>query len=217
MSTAARRDPGPGLADTFAAVAAGLTGPSISVRELLALIGEQSLLLACVFLSVPFLLPVAIPGTSVLFGLLLALIGAGVTLNRVPWLPERLLDRRLDCAAVARALRRGARLCRGVERLARPRLLVLTDGATLNRANGVMLVFAALLLMAPLPLVPFASTLPAIAIILLAAGMAERDGVVVLMGYLAMAVASAYVGLLLVAVFWAGSGLAGLVPRFLSL
>ena len=217
MTGAALHAPVRGLAASFAAVAAGLTEPSISVRELLALIGEQSLLLACVFLSVPFLLPLAVPGTSVLFGILLALIGSGVALNRVPWLPERLLARRLERAQVERALDKAARLSRRFEWLMRPRLLALTDGATLNRVNGVMLVWAALLLMAPLPLVPFTSTLPALAIILLAAGMAERDGVVVLMGHLAMAVATAYVSLLLVAVFWAGSGLAGVLRRFLPL
>lgn len=217
MTGAALHAPVRGLAASCAAVAAGLTERSISVRELLALIGEQSLLLACVFLSVPFLLPLAVPGTSVLFGILLALIGSGVALNRVPWLPERLLARRLERAQVERALDKAARLSRRFEWLVRPRLLALTDGATLNRVNGVMLVWAALLLMAPLPLVPFTSTLPAVAIILLAAGMAERDGVVVLMGHLAMAVATAYVTLLLVAVFWAGSGLAGLLRRFLPL
>ena len=217
MTGAALHAPVRGLAASFASVAAGLTEPSISVRELLALIGEQSLLLACVFLSVPFLLPVAVPGTSVLFGILLALIGTGVALNRVPWLPERLLARRLGRAQVERALDKAARLSRRFEWLVRPRLLALTDGATLNRVNGVTLVWAALLLMAPLPLVPFTSTLPAVAIILLAAGMAERDGVVVLMGHLAMAVATAYVSLLLVAVFWAGSGLAGVLRRFLPL
>ena len=209
------RTPEQGLAATFAAAAAGLTAPTISVRELLALIGEQALLLACVFLSVPFLLPLAVPGTSVLFGVLLALIGAGVALNRVPWLPERLLARRLDCAPVVRALEQAARLCRRFERLIRPRLPALTHGATLNRVNGVVLICAALLLMAPLPLVPLAGTLPAVAIMLLAAGMAERDGVVVLLGYLAMAVASAYVVLLLIGVFRAGSGLAGMFKHFL--
>ena len=37
--------------------------------------------------------------------------------------------------------------------------------------------------MAPLPFVPFANTLPAIAIILLCLGIAERDGVLLIAGY----------------------------------
>jgi hypothetical protein len=58
--------------------------------------------------------------------------------------------------------------------------------------------------MMPLPLVPFANTLPAIAIILLCLGMAERDGLLLGIGYAVCAVATAYVGGLLWLVFAAG-------------
>jgi hypothetical protein len=188
----------------------------VTVRELLALIGEQGLLLFCVFLAVPFLFPVAIPGTSLLFGSLLALVGAGVTLNRVPWLPERLMVRPLHTDHVQKVLHRSAAVCRRIEKLFRPRLLALTHGATLNRFNGLMLIFGALLLIAPLPLIPLTNTMPAIGIILLAIGMAERDGAVVIAGYVATAVAAAYIGVLLFAVFWAGSGLADEIRAFVT-
>jgi hypothetical protein len=193
---------------TFETVAAGLPRPQVTIRELLEMIGEQGLLLFCVFVSVPFLLPVSIPGTSTVFGVLLILVGTGVTLNRVPWLPDGLLARRLDSGHVATALTRGAAVSRRFEHLIRPRILGLTHGATLNRLNGVVLIVAALLLMAPLPVIPLTNTLPAIAIILLAAGMAERDGVAVIAGYVATVVATVYIATLLYAVYWAGSGVA---------
>ncbi len=53
------------------------------------------------------------------------------------------------------------------------------------------------LLMAPLPLVPFANTLPGIGIILLCLGMAERDGVVILLGYAVTLLSALFVGTLL--------------------
>ena len=43
---------------------------------------------------------------------------------------------------------------------------------------------AVLLLMAPMPLVPFVNSMPALAIMLLCFGMAERDGGVIALGYL---------------------------------
>ncbi|MCZ8130081.1 MAG: exopolysaccharide biosynthesis protein [Steroidobacteraceae bacterium] len=201
---------------TFDGAADALPSPEVSIRQLLELIGEQGLLLFCVFLAVPFLLPVSIPGTSTVFGLLLLLVGAGVTANRVPWLPNGLLSRRLNSAHVATVLRKSAAASRRFEKLIRPRLLALTHGATLNRINGLMLVLVALLLMAPLPLFPFTNTAPAIAIVLLAVGMAERDGVIVIAGYVATAVATAYIGLLLYGVFWAGSGILDRVWEFLG-
>lgn len=180
----------------------------MTVRELLELIGEQGLLLFCVFLGVPFLLPVAIPGTSTVFGVLLILVGVGVTLNRVPWLPERLLGRSMSSDHVASALRKAASISRRFEHLIRPRWLGLTHGPTLGRFNGVMLVFAALLLMAPLPGIPLTNTVPAIGIILLAIGMAERDGIAVVGGYVMTVVSAVYIGGLLYAVFWLGADVA---------
>ena len=73
------------------------------MRDLLELIGEQGMLLVCVFLTLPFLLPVSIPGVSTVFGLAIILIGVGVTLNRVPWLPRRILDRPLSTAPIKHA------------------------------------------------------------------------------------------------------------------
>jgi hypothetical protein len=70
--------------------------------------------------------------------------------------------------------------------------------------HGVTLVVVVLLLMAPLPLVPFANTLPAIAIILLCLGIAERDGVLLLGGYAVALVSTVYIGSLLWLVVHAG-------------
>lgn len=64
---------------------------------------------------------------------------------------------------------------------------------------------AVLVLMAPLPLVPFANILPAVAIILLCLGMAERDGALILLGHLVATLSTAYVGLLLWLAAKAGS------------
>ncbi|MGH8129617.1 MAG: exopolysaccharide biosynthesis protein, partial [Steroidobacteraceae bacterium] len=60
------------------------------------------------------------------------------------------------------------------------------------------------LLMAPIPLVPFVNSLPALAIILLCFGMAERDGVVIALGYVTTLVSAVYVGGLMVLVLYAG-------------
>jgi hypothetical protein len=52
--------------------------------------------------------------------------------------------------------------------------------------------------------VPFANTLPAIAIILLCLGIAERDGVLLLIGYVVALISTAYIGALLWLVVKAG-------------
>ena len=74
--------------------------------------------------------------------------------------------------------------------------------AGLNRrirweAIVAVLVLAVLLLMAPLPFVPFANTLPGIGIILLCLGMAERDGMVIVGGYVVTLVSAVAIAALI--------------------
>ena len=174
-----------------------------SLRQLLEQIGEQGLLLFVVVLCIPFLFPVGPPGISTAFGLVILLVGWGVARNRVPCLPDRLLDRPLSAASVRPVLVKGRDVCRRLERVVRPRWLQVTAGERVNVLHGSALVFAALVLMAPLPFVPFSNTLPGGAILLLALGMAERDGLLVTAGYGVLLFATLYVGGMLSGIVWA--------------
>jgi hypothetical protein len=154
----------------------------LTLRTLLTWLGERGLLIFCMILTIPFLLPVSIPGTSTPFGLLIALNAVGLTLHKSPWLPARLMNRRIAMHQLVPMLEKGVQLFKRLERLIRPRLLPLTHRATIGRFNVMLLGFAGLLLTAPLPL-PFSNTLPAYAVLLLAMGSLERDGYAVLAGY----------------------------------
>lgn len=198
------RNPETRLSEALAATATALRGHEVTLRELLALIGEQGLLVFCAILAVPFLLPITLPMMSTLFGLPMLLIGSAIMLNRVVWLPARLLDRQLPAATVQQVLQRTSGWAAQFEHLVQPRLLGLSGGAVVNVINGGLLVLSVVALMAPLPLVPFANTLPGIAIVLLCLGMAERDGILILVGYFATLVAVTYVFGLLLLVVYAG-------------
>ena len=205
MTAVQFRNPEVRLSAALDATRRAVTGHEVTLRELLGHVGEQGLLVFCAILAMPFLLPVTIPFTSTALGAPMLLIGIAVVLNRVPWLPSRLLDRALPSTTVQHVLERAAHAADRFEHLVRPRLLALTDNALANSIHGVVLVSAVLVLMAPLPLVPFANTLPAIGVILLCLGMAERDGAVILLGHLVTLVATAYVGSLLWLAARAGS------------
>ena len=90
------------------------------------------------------------------------------------------------------------------EHLVRPRWLGLTGGRAVNALNGALILLAVLLLMAPLPLIPFVNSVPALAVILLCFGMAERDGGVIALGYFVTLVSAIYVGGLMVFILYAG-------------
>jgi Uncharacterized ABC-type transport system, permease components len=182
-----------------------LTGHDVSLRELLGSVGEQGLLVFCAILAMPFMLPVSVPFMSTAFGTPMLLIGFAVMVNRVPWLPNRVLQHRIDGETVQHVLVRAAGTAAKFEHLVRPRMHALTASQAINRCNGLTLIVAVLILMAPLPLVPFANTLPAIGILFLCLGIAERDGMLVLLGYGVTLVSGLYVGTLLWLVVEAGS------------
>ena len=185
-----------------------IDGTTITLRRLLVLVGEHGLLFICALLTIPFLIPVSIPGVSTVFGAAIILVSIGITLNRLPWLPDRLMDRELDAVKLSGILRRGVNVVARVERYIRPRAGSVTDGPVAGRVNGLALIFAGGLLMAPLGLIPFSNTLPAFAILLLAVGMAQKDGVVVLAGYAMIVATLVYFGALAWLAFAAGQGIA---------
>ncbi len=205
------QDTGSTLSEALSRTASSIQGDAITLRQLMELIGEQGLLLFCMFLTVPFLLPVSIPGVSTVFGLVIILIGIGVTVNRLPWLPARLMNRMLATDSLIQAMEKGATMFARLDRLIRPRLLVLTDGAVINRINGLALVLGGILLLFPFGLVPFSNTLPAFAILFLAVGILQRDGLFIIAGHLMNVATIIYFGALFIGALLAGQGIMALI------
>lgn len=196
--------------DTIAHILASVRSDTISVRELLALMGEQGLLMLCALMTLPFLFPVSIPGVSTVFGAAILLIGVAITLGTLPWLPVFVADRQLDWRRLRPALARGMGFLRKVDRFLKPhRLSFLSNSVVMARVNGLALVFAAFLLMLPLGLVPFSNTLPGVAILFLAIGISQRDGALVAAGYVMIALTLAYFGFLAWAAWAGGRSLIG--------
>jgi hypothetical protein len=178
-------------------LARNLPPEGMTLGALLTQLGTRAELIVCMLLTVPFLLPLSIPGSSIPFGLLIALQGLGLFMQRAPWLPKRLSARRLTQAHLGTLLTKGGQLFSRLERFIHPRLSLLTQGTPIRRVNGLLLVLSGLLLTAPLPL-PFSNTLPAYGALLLAAGSLERDGACILAGYVMVLLTLLYFGALAV-------------------
>lgn len=179
------------FSEVLSEIARAIPAKGLTLRELLERLGERSLLVLCMFLTIPFLLPISIPGSSVPFGLIIALNGVGIVTGRSPWLPDRLLKHHLRAEHLIVMLKKGTRLFTRIEKLTHPRLFAFTHGSTMARLNGMLIVLSGLLLMSPLPL-PLSNTLPAYASLFLAAGNLERDGYLVAAGYVMLLLTLAY-------------------------
>ncbi|MGA1079468.1 MAG: exopolysaccharide biosynthesis protein, partial [Steroidobacteraceae bacterium] len=192
------------LSSAIAEARASLQGETVTLRQLLAAVGEQGILVACALMASPFLLPVTVPLMSWIFGIPMLLIGTAVVLNRLPWMPARVVDRELPGDTIRLVMDKVVGWAERVEHLIKPRWLSLSSTSVINVLNGLLILHNVVLLMAPLPLVPFANTLPAMAIVLLAIGMAERDGLVIVLGYLMTLVSTLYIGVLMALVILLG-------------
>ena len=176
----------------------------VTLVEILDLVGKDSLMLLTVFLSLVFLIPVSIPGVSTLFGAAILFIGVTRLFGRNLWLPKSFRSRIISTDKLRSALERALLWFHRLERMSRPhRLKRLTSHGLMEIANNCALILGAILLMAPFGLIPFSNTLPAIAIIFLAIGLIQRDGVCILLGYLSNFATIVYFGILI-----AGGGMA---------
>ncbi|MFC3339513.1 exopolysaccharide biosynthesis protein [Paracandidimonas soli] len=196
------------LSETLTRTIDGIQGETVTLRELMAAIGEQGLLMLCAVATLPFLIPVSIPGVSTVFGAAIVLLAIAVTLNRMPWMPKRILDRELSTASLVPALRKGVRIVSRIDTWVKPRALFLSDGH-MARFNGMVLLFGGVLLMAPFGFVPFSNTAPAVGILLLTIGMLQRDGLFVLLGYLGTILTVVYFTVLIYGAWRAGGALFG--------
>ncbi|CAD7046762.1 protein exod [Pseudorhizobium endolithicum] len=199
------------LSATLRDVISRIGGSSVTLRDLMSAVGEHGLLLLCAVAALPFLIPVSIPGVSTVFGFAIILISLAITFNRMPWLPRKILDRKLDSQKLVPALEKGVSIVSRLDNYLRPRMSSVVEGGAVNRLNGLAIAFSGVLLMFPLGLIPFSNTLPGIAVLLIATGMMQRDGLVVLAGYAFIAITVIYFSVLGFMAFSAGQGVAALL------
>lgn len=172
----------------------------VSLIEIIAIVGTDSLMLLTILLSLVFIVPVSIPGVSTVFGSGIVLIGFTRLFDRKPWLPKAIGTRKLSSEKLREGFKRALVWFRRLEKISRPhRLPGMTAKGPVTVANNLAFIFAGLLLMAPFGFVPFSNTIPALALIFLSVGMMQRDGRFILYGYLSNAATMLYFGILVAA------------------
>ena len=155
----------------------------VTLREVIYTLRGRAYHLLLILLALPFITPIPLPGLSTPFGLPIAFIALRLTLGQRPWLPMKLQRKELPPGFFAKVFTVAAGVIRILEKLLRPRLAPLTGSTLLLQLHALVLLLAALTLLLPLP-IPFTNSFPAWAILLLAGGLLERDGVAILLGYL---------------------------------
>lgn len=201
------------LSTTLKGVAESLPEGTVSVRYLLSTVGEHSMLLLCIILTIPFLTPIPLPGVSTIFGAIIMLIALGIILNRLPWLPRQVLDRPISSEQLGAVMQRGSQMSARIERFVRPRMLGLSATTSVNRLNGVVLFIGGFLLILPIPFIPLSNMIPGYGILFLSIGMLQRDGWMIVLGYLLTLATVLYFAAIAIGVILAGQSLSVLLSE----
>jgi len=166
----------------------------VTIRELLYVLRGRAYMLLVILLTLPFLQPVPLPGLSTPLGFAICLICLRLALGQRPWLPKNIQRKVLPAGFVPRVLDLAAKIISWLERVLRPRWLVLTHHPLIRQLHAFVMFVGASILLLPLP-IPFSNNLPSWSILLLACGLLERDGRAIVLGYLMFAVSIVYIWL----------------------
>ena len=177
------------LLDSFAV---GDPGDLLRLRDLLAGLDKRAFGMLLFIATLPAFIPIPIGGA--ISGPLVVLIGAQLLVGmRQPWLPEFLASRGPHRSALARFDRRISPLLAWLEKYVRPRLPAVLDHRIASMFTGLLLILLGLLLSLPIPLTNY---LFGGLLLLFALALLERDGALMLVGWIAGAISVAIFGVL---------------------
>ena len=162
----------------------------ITLRELLKLIGGPGKLLLSMLLAVPFLIPISIPGTGVIVGIIIFTIAISLFFDR-DLIPNRIMKIKISNENLTKALNTTTRVLNFLEKYIKPRLLVMNTGTITPKLNKLVFLTCSILFFLPLP-IPLTDTLPASGIFLLSAGILESDGYLILAAYIIILITIIY-------------------------
>ncbi|NML76011.1 exopolysaccharide biosynthesis protein [Rhizobium sp. S-51] len=178
--------PGTASQQLAALAEAAAASGTISLGQLLTAMGRTSIAFAILILSLPALTP--IPGPfGMVFGSCLAIVSLQIIVgNESIWLPKFLARRTLSATTVNLIVRHTAPVIQRVEALLRRGRLRPLTGRTAQSLIGIPVFLLAVAIALP---IPFGNILPVAALIVIAMGLMERDGLATLAGIVLAAVA----------------------------
>lgn len=181
------------LSADLAALRLRAAGKPFTVDELTKELKGRGFAMLPLLLALPFCV-IPVPGLSTPFGIAVFFIGISIAAGQEPWLPAFARRKTISPARLVRILDGGIWFARTMERFVKPRMRFLQSWPGMMNVIGLGIASGGLLLMLPLP-IPFTNTIPAWAVVFLAAGIMQRDGLLVLLGFLLTLASWAFIGL----------------------
>ena len=195
------------LSEELADLQSEITEHDVTIGQVMDRLQGRAFMLFVVLLSVPFCQPIPLPGLSIPFGAVIALIGLRIALRREPWLPQKLRKTVIAGKTMVRLIGAAAWLLKWIEKASRPRSVAHLKGSWTHSIYGLLIFFAGLLLFLPPPFVNF---LPGFTVLLCAVAVMENDDKIGLLGMGCFALMIAVFG----GIFWGGASVLNWLRQF---
>lgn len=165
-------------------------GDRVTFRDVLLHLQHRAFGFTVLLFALPCCLPMP-PGIPTICGFAIVVIALNlIAARRRLWLPSAIADKDVARADLTRMVARVAPWLEKLERFCKPRLPIVTDSVGKILIGIVLFVLGAIMIL-PIPLL--GNMPPGFAASVIAIGMTERDGLIVLLGMLVSAVAIAVV------------------------
>jgi hypothetical protein len=177
----------------------------LTLGEAFSSLKESGFIFVCVLQALPFLQPVALGPVSTALGFSLTVLGWQMARGRPsPWLPAKVAAWAPSPAAWRRLFGAAGKVLGFCRRFTRRRRTAWVTGEKGRRIGGLLIASAGLLISLPLAGIPFNNALPAMAVVFVALGELEEDGLMLVAAMGALALTVLYFVALAVLLFWAG-------------
>jgi hypothetical protein len=176
----ARKKPEPHTSELLLGLA-GSEQDQLAIEHILLSFKRRLFGILLLFITIPAFIPIPVLSGAV-FGPLILFVGLQMLVGmQRPWLPKWIRRFSISRDHVSRFVAKTMRGFIWMERLCKPRLQYLTEGIFVP-LTGLAIVLLAVGLMLP---IPFTNYFPAFALLAVAMALIERDGVLLLISWIA--------------------------------
>ncbi len=179
------------LSDTLKNILREEERHAITVGDFFDRMKDRGLEMVILMIALPFCQPIPLLGLSTPLGFLLAALGFRVCMRRHVWAPENIRSRSLPEGFINMMRKYAVPWAIWIEKWIKPRLFFLSESKLIYWIHGFNIIALALLLSLPFP-IPFSNVIVAWPIVILALGLLERDGLLILLAYALSLVAYAF-------------------------
>lgn len=169
-------------------------GP-VSFKQIFALLDQDGHSLLLIFLCLPYLQPLPLPGLSLPLSVIKMVVAWQLYKRRPPVLPKKFEELKLTPQQVEKIVEVAYKVQNFLNRFLRTRAQHLFHSQTIRKLNIVVFIGCAFLLALPMP-IPLSNTIPAIPILIMAFAYLEEDGWAMVVSWICSVLAlSFFVGL----------------------